>query len=340
MRVPSHRLTAVVILLLGARASAASWGLQWARGEGAESCIDGARVTAAVEARLGRSVFVASGAERIVEGMLLKEKGGWRAVISLVGRDGLTLGTREHQSSSSPCASLDDGVILIIALLIDAEAPAKEPALNTPPAPDAGPPPTAVAKDRLSPEEAEPHLPPPLKETAEEHLALSLWSLFGLGKVGVVASGLRIDLAGLLPSGLGAEVSVEGWFPVTYRAGPGTVTASSLAAELAACPLSWKSERLIATACAGALLGVFIAQGSGFEQAEPGASLLVDVGVRGRVEWALHRRVALSGGLGAAIRLLPPSVAYLDAGGAPVQLLPPSWGTFEIGVGLSFVLMR
>ena len=96
----------------------------------------------------------------------------------------------------------------------------------------------------------------------------------------------------------------------------------------------------MATACASVLLGEFLAEGFGFAQATWGASLLVDVGARGRVEWALNRRVALSGGLGLGVRLLRPSVGFLDASGVPVELLSSSWGTFEVGVGLSFVLMR
>jgi len=328
----ARRALVALASLASTSAGAASWGLQWARGPGAGGCIDGHRVAAAVEARLGRAVFVGpTSAERTVEGVLLKEADGWRAVISVQDREGRTLGSREHHAAGESCASLDEAVTFIIALLIDAETPAAPPAAAAPPDGDQPPEP----KVRVLVPKPEPAPPPP---EPRARLELDVWPLFGLGKVTLPTPGLRVGAYGALPSGAGLELGVEGWLPVTRNAGPGGVTASAVASELAVCPFALRPGRVLLTACASVLVGALIAQGFGFDLASRSVRPLLDLGGRVRAGWSLTERVELTGGLGLAARVLRPSLVYVDASGATLELLPSSAVTFEAGLGLSIRL--
>lgn len=81
----------------------------------------------AVERRLGRAVFVApSRAQLAVEGRVAPrapELGpGYEATISVTRLDGSIVGTRSLESRDATCRELDEGVVLVIALLIDPEA--------------------------------------------------------------------------------------------------------------------------------------------------------------------------------------------------------------------------
>jgi len=94
----------------------------------------------AVEARLGRAVFVPTPkAERIVEARIAPNGSGFGAVLSVADQRGKLLGQRELSTTSTDCRSLDRSLVLVLALLIDAEAipqaPPRplSPAAETPP---------------------------------------------------------------------------------------------------------------------------------------------------------------------------------------------------------------
>src|SRR5262245_14559399 len=96
-------------------AHAELWALEWARYEGAESCLDAQELSAAVEARLGRAVF--SSAERStlrLDGEVRPEADGFAAKLTVRDARGATLGVREHRLSGS-CTQLSEGLVLIVA---------------------------------------------------------------------------------------------------------------------------------------------------------------------------------------------------------------------------------
>lgn len=124
--------------------------LSWLRMSGADACIATQPLARAVEARLGREVFVsAAQAELSVEGRIEKRKeGGFRAVITMRDHDGTLLGTRELERPDPSCDAMSEPLALVIAVMIDPDAamrpkPPPEPPPAPPPAETAPPPPPA-----------------------------------------------------------------------------------------------------------------------------------------------------------------------------------------------------
>jgi hypothetical protein len=109
--------------------------LSWARGEGAESCIDSRELAERVRARLGRDPFEER-AEISIEGVVTRSGDAFRAELRV--RDGARaqIGQRELSSPVPDCAPLGDAVALAVALTIDPNA-----AAYAPPALAAGAPP-------------------------------------------------------------------------------------------------------------------------------------------------------------------------------------------------------
>lgn len=107
--------------------------LGWVRAPGAESCIGSTALAKAVEARLGKSALVpASRAEVSIEGRIapMEGKAGYQVALTVADDAGKILGTRSLARESADCRSLDEDVVLTVALLIDPDA-----ALAPPPKP-------------------------------------------------------------------------------------------------------------------------------------------------------------------------------------------------------------
>ncbi len=97
--------------------------LSWVRLPGAEACIGSRALAAAVERRLQREVFVPpSRAAMAVEGRVERAPEGFRAVITVSNEAGVALGSREIHRASPICATMDDNLALVIAVMIDPEA--------------------------------------------------------------------------------------------------------------------------------------------------------------------------------------------------------------------------
>lgn len=129
--------------------------LAWVRGEGADGCPPGRTLIAEVERRLGRAVFDTT-AERSFEVEVTHFGNTYRSDVFVHDDAGHTLGHRTLESDEPECAELVNATALAIALLIDPEAAAREPApakssvAFVEPTPPPPPPPPVVA------------LPPPL----------------------------------------------------------------------------------------------------------------------------------------------------------------------------------
>lgn len=131
------------------RPAARSSSLSWIRLEGADACVATQPLARAVEARLGRPVFVsAAQAEVSIEGKIEPRRtgAGFRATLVLRDARGATLGTREIDGDGKPCEAMTERLALVIALLIDPNALAARaaPDAGVPP-PEAGPVPDAGA---------------------------------------------------------------------------------------------------------------------------------------------------------------------------------------------------
>jgi hypothetical protein len=94
--------------------------LEWHRGDGAESCIDGATLASRVEARLDRRVFVPTdGDVRVMGRITAAHTGdGFFATLTLEA-GGHRIGTRELSSARAACAALEESLALMLALLVD-----------------------------------------------------------------------------------------------------------------------------------------------------------------------------------------------------------------------------
>ncbi|HEY6559217.1 MAG TPA: hypothetical protein VI072_18160 [Polyangiaceae bacterium] len=117
--------TSVTQARQGARGQTSS--LSWLRLPDSERCMGSLSLARAVERRLGRPVFVApSRATLAVEGRVEPRTAaldsGYKATISVTRLDGSIVGTRVLETLDATCRELDEGVALVIALLIDPNA--------------------------------------------------------------------------------------------------------------------------------------------------------------------------------------------------------------------------
>jgi hypothetical protein len=114
-----------------AAATPPTYALSWVRGEGAEECPPARALVAEVERRLGRAVFDAA-AERSFEVEVMRFGKTYRSDVYVRDAGGKTLGHRSLQSDEPGCTALLNATALAVALVIDPEAAAREPAPNKP----------------------------------------------------------------------------------------------------------------------------------------------------------------------------------------------------------------
>src|SRR5258705_9370252 len=114
-----------------AAAPALSYALSWVRAEGAEECPSGRALVSEVERRLGRAVFDAT-AERSFEVEVTRFGNTYRSDVYVRDATGRAIGHRQLQSDEPGCGALLNATALAIALVIDPEAAAREPASAQP----------------------------------------------------------------------------------------------------------------------------------------------------------------------------------------------------------------
>ncbi len=114
----------------GDEAVARVW-LQW---EAPPGCPERETMVSATEAWLSKTVFVTDRhqADYVLQGRIGRLGGGpWLARIRLFAEDGRSLGVREVVSDSPRCSSMKRPLSLVLALLVDLEAPRRR--LTVPP---------------------------------------------------------------------------------------------------------------------------------------------------------------------------------------------------------------
>ena len=209
--------------------------LQWDRGALEAECDRSATVRAGVEAYLGRSVFGAEGSVVVRVRLSRVEENGRARVVATVTQetnDGRAWGEREVVGDSS-CASLDEPLTLVVALLVDTPAPAPEPE----PAPNQVTPPPERSAPR-TPAEDEPQAEdtgpietaPSLEHVkAPGHVVLLAFGLLSMGILPSSAAG-GAALASVKPRGFwGLSVEAGGWLHAADRARLGLGLARKLA---------------------------------------------------------------------------------------------------------------
>lgn len=313
------------MLLCAAGASERTSALAWVRLPGAEQCIGSVELARAVETRLGRAVFVPTPrAERIVEASIAPSGSGFGALLSVADQRGRILGQRELSTTSTDCRSLDRALVLVLALLIDAEAIPPAPPRPLTPAPPSEPGPVASG---VNPPRGAPALV----------FAADVVGAFVLGRLPGAAPGamISVELGGA--SGLRARLSGE-LFLGNAATDRGAKTRFILAGGLAG--VGW-----VAPLGRGFDLSGFLSAELADLIAEP-IDLLSPVNAE-----AMFLALELSGGLSyqpaaiplrfraglaLGVPLLRGSFTYLDATGRDRALFQPEpiIGRMEVGLGV------
>lgn len=228
--------------------------LDYERAPGARDCASAEQLAAAVEARLGRRVFVAA-SEADLHAQLRAQRvgGGYRIALQLYDRDRHPLGRRQLSTRARHCSALDEALALVVSLAADVTLPA--PVSSSAPVPALVV--TPVPLD--TPIELPADTPAP-RQPWQVRPSVGLVVMSGwLPGVGVAAAvELELDPPSFWPFWLRASTFLE------ERAGGATggeFTAHTL--ELGICPWSPRGPRWQARLCAQQLLGVLQARGFG-----------------------------------------------------------------------------
>ncbi len=309
--------------------------LSWVRLEGAESCIATQALARAVEERLARRVFVsAAEADVSVEGHLSRDGQRWKAVLTIRDGTGALLGTRTLDSVEPECASLDEGLVFVVSILIDPDAALVEPKPKepSPAAPAVEPKPSRVVVRRervLVPVEKPP-----------EPWRVGVSALFA-GALGLLPrAALGVGAAVLLdPPGLwDIELSAAYWFGQSVDAERGASADLSLVhAGAALCPLSLNTGRVRFHTCGGLLLGALRSRGSGFDKQLSDDAPSVYATVPSRLTLALAGPLALTASASFLTPLVRSQVTYRTPDGADRTLFEPSRAAISAALGLTLL---
>lgn len=254
--------------LSGAPASsAARLHLDYQRGPGAHACASAEQLATAVEARLGRRVFVAASEADLHAQLRAQRVGrGYRVALQLYDRERRPLGRRQLSTRARHCSALDEALALVLSLAADVAVPppssAGTPVPHAPPAlPQPLDTPLEIPADVLAPRQ-------PWQVRPSVGLAL----LGGLLPGVALAAAFELELAP--PRSWPFWVRASAFLDERTGAATGGEF-SAQALELGVCPWAPRGERLEARLCAQQLLGLVGASGFGSDadRQEPRVSL-------------------------------------------------------------------
>ena len=326
---------ATLIVLLSAAAGSAqsrTSSLSWVRLDGAESCIAGAELARSVEARLGRTVFVAtSRAVVAVEGRAEHLSEGtprWRAVLRMTDTHGALIGDRVVESPAATCDELGRIAVVAIALMIDpvtAATPVEAVEPSPPVAVD-----TPLTPTRREPAHAE---AAPAESTHSWRFELDAALIGALGLVPGVGLGGLSAFTAEPPSFV--PLVAEGTLLPFARVNAAGVRADFLrvVGGLQVCPLVWRPGRITLLSCVGVDVGALFVVDTSQALREREKVL-----VEGHLVLRGHWRVAGPLVLRAGLHLLVPfrQVAFVTAATPSEEVYaPPSVaGMLDLAVGL------
>lgn len=332
---------ALVVLAAGDAARAADGrtsSLSWLRMPGADACISTQALARAVEDRLARKVFVsAAEADVSVEGRIEKQKDGrWHASVTLRDAKGEKLGTRDLESETrdASCASMNEPVALVIAVMIDPDA-----AMRKRPEPPP-PPPTPSATAEPPPPAPAPAPPPP---PAPEPPRADPWRFEGAGVL-TMAGGMTPSTAA--GGGVEGMISIPG-IPIGLR-GYGNVflpTTASKDGAIANYDLLYVGSALCPTlrgtvnlmACIGGHLGGVRPRAQTRDRGISEDPMPIwNVMLEARIRVPIVAPLAAFGGLGGGIPLLRPTSEFRRTTGETATLYELGSAVFTATLGIGF----
>jgi hypothetical protein len=223
-------------------------------GDLADRCVSKAELEQAVQAQLGRVVFVeAEATPTVIVRVRLEESapGRFRAVIAsgpASGAPDAASDARELEASAD-CRALDEQLALVVALLVDAEPAPPPPAPEPPPPPPPPEPPPPPVQD-TSPVSSAPNW-----ESAPAgpwHLAVDGSGVVAFGLVPHVGAGASVGVLVTPPGWPGFRVRATGYLPARARAAPGSWLGVTLvAAGGGVCPELGAAGRFSLRICLG-----------------------------------------------------------------------------------------
>ncbi|HEX7664300.1 MAG TPA: hypothetical protein VF407_07320 [Polyangiaceae bacterium] len=305
--------------------------LSWVRLPGTESCLPAAELSTRVEAKVGRAVFVSpSVADIAIEARAEKSPEGVRIVVQGTARDGDVLGTREL--GGKDCKSLEDSLVLVVALMVDRDA--KPAATAPPPSPPAVPPPPPPVVTKEVHEIREIHDAPPPSESWKLD-AMSAFEL-AIGRTPNVAPSVSAGILAEPPHFVPIELGVYVVPHDSAEDGAHRVSVSVVAADVGVCPRRPVGTRLRLGACVGARLGSYRAEGDGFVTSSAQTSFLADARVTPRAEIDLVGPLFVFGDAGISFALQRQHVFFADSNGTSATLVdrPLVGADFGLGFGL------
>lgn len=300
-----------IVLLLAARSGAAeryvSVGLDWSRGKGAESCLEREGVVAAVETRLGRTVFgeAVRADVRLVGRAQKRDDGSFSVQLVLTSSDGRALGQRELESSGRDCSALDDSLALALAIMLDlTRSELGQEAFREPVRTELQKTPIQIPRDTA------PGRPP--------------W-VFEFGTGAAVTYGWT-------PSA-GAGIQLQAWVtpPRFWRTGlmaarfaaidraiavaPAGVSFRLQALALAVCPLELQIEAARLSLCAIERLAHVRAEAFGFDENRTASETTLAAGVLGSASWSFWQFLSLDASFSVEVPWVQTSFVYQRADG-------------------------
>lgn len=290
--------------------------LEWTAGPGAASCrhADALRRAVAGELRRNRLVDPPS-ADAVVHGR--SERLGptaWRATIVLFDRSRTELGRRELTREGDDCRALDEALVVVVAMMVDA----------------------AVTAPRSDPEP--PPGPPPPSPTRRWTVAVAAAAQAELGRLPGHAAGLELALQIAPPALVPIELALATWTEASTTTAAGGSTFRFASAAVLACPLRRRTGRLALAPCGGVQVGAIASRGFGFLDNRRQRALVVDARAELRAELALSPTWFARLGLGVWAPLLRPRFSYQTDTGALETLYQPAIaaGVAQIGLGARF----
>jgi hypothetical protein len=291
-------------------------------------------LAARVEDYLGRGAFDAASPRVLEVSVEATPENRLRALVKVIESSGTVLGERELVTEDSTCESLEEPLVLAVALLADSDLGADTERKTEP-----EPPPPPPEEDEHADREpliqvrrvvrAEPPRPP---EPWRTEVDLGLLGADGLlpefafgGEVGVlvdppVIPGFRLRAVGLLPQTL--ELSPRG-----------SIELRAYAWGLMACPLSERGDALRFDACAGADVVLQHAESEGLDGARSTSAAYVQGDVLLRVAFDLSGAWFAVLNVNAAFPVQPPEFVF-RRDGKTVSVFRSAEGSLLASAGL------
>lgn len=315
--------------------------LEWDRGALEAECERATTVQAGVETYLGRSVFSRDG-ELVVQVRLsrIEEAGTSRVVANVTQHDasGKVWGERTVTGDSS-CASLDEPLTLVVALMVDAptpppDEPAAEPAATEPAGAAAGQPSEPPARVETGEIETAPSLAQ--AEIAPGHAAFLGFGVASMGALPATAAGGRAVISVKPRSFVGLGVDLMFLAPQRKELGAGSLELSLLALSGSICPLQGVDGAIWYSACASFGAARVRAKSQELIDSRRKTQWLALPSLGARAAWVAADSWLIGGGLDVAFPLSADRYVYRDVQGItqPAHELASLVVTASLGVGL------